>query len=265
MKNRTPTAAAGALAALAVAALAAFLAAGCKSGTRGASDKPVNLKYLAADTATPNGEFSPISRQFAYDGELVTFQMDISGGPDTYAVFNVEGRDVVVEFPKSFGRYEMTHRFRAGHVSQEYRVYATAFVVRGRRDWIYDKTTDTWHLHPREYDPPDAVKTPEEVLNITCYRREIRLQFEARSGPPKAMKMILTKETGERTEVPRRPGPEDSTAGFFATGAVTGGPWEVVYTPTCDQVSRAGTTHVELLIEHWDGSTQRIESDIDTP
>jgi hypothetical protein len=244
-------------------ALAALAVGGCEGPLTRAMG--LGRAHLAADTADPAGKFTAEAHQFAYDAEPVTFRLDTQGGTLTYAVFNVEGTDTVVELPKTLGLYELTHRFHAGHQPLDYAVYATAFVVRGRRDWLYDKNEGTWHLHPWPNDPADVVVTPQQSLQITCYRRRIRLAFESPGGAPRALALTLTTASGHKTEVPRRPGPEDPAEGFFATGPAVGGTWEVSYTPTHEEVSRAGTTHVELLVEHHDGSVERIETEVETP
>ncbi len=246
-----------------LAGLVGLAAAGC--GGAVTRSMGFGSAHMQADTASPSGAFTADRRQFAYDAEPVTFQFDTEGGALTYVVFNIEGRDTVVELPKTMGRYELTHRFRAGHQPLDYVVYATAFVVRGRRDWIYDKNDGTWHLHPRPDDPADVIVTRQQTIQVTCYRQPIRLTFESPRGAPKSLALVLTTATGRRTEVPRRPGPEDPQAGFLATGSATGGTWEVSYTPTYEEVSRSGTTHVELLVKHADGSLERVEAEVETP
>jgi hypothetical protein len=202
--------------------------------------------------------------QWAYDGEPVTFELEAPGGPAQYAVFTVDGKDTVVDFPDAAGRYRLTHVFRAGPEPQVFTIYASPYIIRGRRDWMYDSDAGAWNLHPRTDDPPDAESGPEQSMRITCYRREARLGFKDRGGPPKRLDLAVIRADGGRASVPRQQVP-GTGAGYVVVGPDAAGAREVVYTPLHREVSRAGKTRLELTVEHADGSIERIAKDVDTP
>jgi len=240
---------------LAGIALAAAAAGGCVR-TSG---------MLWADTATPTGGFSRLARQSAYDGEPVTFEMECAPGVN-YVVFGVEGNETVVEVPTSLGRYRDVRTFRAGDKPVTYEVYATPFVIRGVRDWYYDSAEKAWYFHPRSGDRTDVQAGPEETIRIVCYRREVRVPIKGRGGPPKAIDLRLTAASGEVTRVPwRRPADGPDARGFLLLGPDKKGLYEVTYQPTYKEVSRSGTTLVEALVTHADGTLEQVRQDLDTP
>jgi hypothetical protein len=102
----------GALAAVAALALAA---AGC--GT-------TSHARLWADTALPEGGLSLQPRQWAYDGEPVTFELEVDPGLANYVVFGIGGDETVVSIAKVEGRYRWTHVFHCGDRPQTFEVYA---------------------------------------------------------------------------------------------------------------------------------------------
>lgn len=220
---------------------------------------------LWADTGSTKGTFSRLSRQWAYDGEPVTFELGCAPGVN-YVVFGVDGDETVVEVPTSLGRFRDTRTFKAGDKPIEYEVYAMAFVIRGRRDWYYDKADKAWYYHPGLSDKPDVEASGEETIRIVCYRREIRVALKGRGGPPKEVDLSLVKTTGERVRIPWRRSTDDAAArGFLLLGPDKKGTYEVSYSPTCQEVSRAGTTLVETLITHADGVLERVRQSLDTP
>jgi len=239
-----------------VAILAAAPAAGC-GGLASAR--------MWADTALPGGSFSIHNHQWAYEGEPVTFELECDPGAVHYVVFGIDGNETVVESGEVRGRYRWTHAFQAGPKSRTYEVYARPFLMRGKCDWVYDRAKDTWHFYPGASEKPDVATAREQVTRITCYRREVRMRFKARGGPPKAVTLALVKSTGERAQVPRRKGGAPDARGFLLLGPDEKGGCEVAYSPTYAEVGRAGKTRAELLIEHADGSLERCTEEIDTP
>jgi len=110
---------------------------------------------LWADTALPGGEFSTQRRQWAYDGEPVTFELEYNLGQGGYVVFGTKGEDAVVNTPKIEGRYRWTHTFHCGAKPETYEVYATPYLTRDRCDWVYDKTEEKWYYYPGSGEKPD--------------------------------------------------------------------------------------------------------------
>jgi len=236
--------------------LACLPAAGCFYGS------PARLW---ADTALPDGTMSLQRHQWAYDGETVTFDLECDPGAGVYAVFGVSGEDTVVDTGKADGHYRWTHVFHTGVKPTTCVVYAMPFVVRGLRDWVFDKTEEKWYFYPSRSDKGDVQIGGEQRMKITCYRADIRMPVKARGGPPKGLELSLTKATGERRVIPARPPGAGGDRGFLLAGPDPSGSYEVSYTPTCEEVGRAGKTHVELVVEHADGSVERLQKDIDTP
>ncbi len=240
----------------AVAILAAAPAAGC-GGLASAR--------MWADTALPGGSFSLQKHQWAYEGEPVTFELECDPGAVHYVVFGVDANETVVESGEVRGRYRWTRAFQAGPESRTYEVYAKPFLMQGKCDWVYDRAKDTWHFYPGVNEKPDVATAGEQIVRITCYRREVRMPFKARGGPPKAVTLALVKSSGERTQVPRGKGAGPGGGGFLLLGPDEKGRCEVAYAPTYAEVGRAGKTRAELLIEHADGSLERRTEEIDTP
>jgi hypothetical protein len=78
--------------------------------------------------------------------------------------------------------------------------------------------------------------------------------------------MTLTKATGETTVIPpRRADAPAEARGFQLFGPDPKGGYEVLYSPTYQEVSRAGTTQVELLVTHADGTQEPLRQGLDTP
>ena len=153
----------------------------------------------------------------------------------------------------------------AGLKAKDYEVYAKPFLIRDHRDYIYDKLEGKWYYYPSHDDKPDVQTAPEQTIIITCYRTELRMKFEARGGPPQKVSLALVKNDGQRTEIPQRRRSAAYATGFLLLGPDATGACEVLYTPRHDEVNRAGTTHAELVVEHADGSVQRLEQDFKTP
>ena len=244
----------------AVAAVVLALACASLGGCR-------RLAYarLWSDTALAGGQFSIRQHQWVYDGEPVTFELETDPGGVNFVVFGVDGDETVVLSGDVAGRYRWTRTFAAGLEPREYEVYAQPFLMRGKCDWVYDKRKDAWFFYPGSSERPDVPSAKEQVMRITCYRTEIRLPVEPRGGPPKRVELVLTKMTGERTTIPPRDGANADARGFVVVGPGPQGAYEVVYTPTHSEVSRAERTRAELAVEHPDGSVERIVKDIDTP
>jgi len=102
-------------------------------------------------------------------------------------------------------------------------------------------------------------------MKITCYRVEVRLGFKARGGIPKQVGLSLMTADGRRVDVLRQSVAASEARGFLLAGPDATGQCEMTYTPRFDEVSRAGRTRAELLIEHADGSVERLQQDLDTP
>ena len=225
---------------------------------------PTAHARLWADAAMPDGGFSLQPRQWACDGETVTFELECDPGVVNYVVFGMAGEETIVSTPKVAGRYRWTHIFRCGPRPKVYEVYAVPYLMRGKCDYVYDKNDDKWYHYPSRTDTPDIPTDREQRMQITCYRMEIKMRFEARGGAPKRVELSLTKEGGERTVVPRRMR-EGDTPGFLLTGPDAAGLCEVVYVPRASEAGRTGKTLAELVIEHADGSVERLRQNLDTP
>jgi hypothetical protein len=216
-----------------------------------------------ADSARPGGAFSTQDEQWVWDGEPVTFELECDPGAVHFVVFGVDGDETVVSVPAVEGRYRWTRAFQCGPEPRTLEVYAIPFLMRGRCDWVHDRVTDTWTYYPGRNERPDVQTAREERIRVTCYRETVRFRFDGRGGPPKDLTLTLTKADGTQAEVAGsvRPGSENP---FDVTGPEAG-VYTVAYTPTHEQVSKAGTTRATLRIRHADGSVERLEQDIETP
>ena len=241
-------------AALAAAGLVCAAASGC--------GYPASAR-MWADSALPAGRLSTQDEQWVWDGEPVTFELESDPGAVHFVVFGVDGDETVVSTPKVAGRYRWTRAFHCGVEPQRVEVYAIPFLMRGRCDWVRDKVNGTWEYYPGRNEKPDVQVAAEQRIHITCYRKAVRFRFEGRGGPPKELAVTLIKADGGRAEVTGglQPGADNP---FDVTGPEDG-MYTLAYTPTHEQVSRAGTTHAELRIRHADGSVQRLEQDVETP
>jgi len=231
---------------------------------------------LWADTALPDGRFSAARHQWAYDGEPVQFELQVTPGGANYIVFGKGDEASVVDMEEGRGQFLWTLVFQAGHEPQDYEIYAVPFLIRDARDWIYDKNEKKWYFYPPRNDESDVQTAPEQVMRITCYRREISMTFKARGGRPRRVTMTLVKGVGDRVAIAeQRPGasPEGPSAspaveagrGFLLLGPNEKGGCGVSYLPLYNEVNRAGTTQVEVVVEHGDGSLERMVEKIDTP
>jgi hypothetical protein len=241
---------------LAAMVLTLVAGAGCGSAARA---------RLWADTALPDGEFSLQRRQWAYDGEQVTFELECDPGAAHYVVFGVAGEETVVNTPKVEGRYRWMHVFRCGPKPKVYEVYAVPYLIRGKCDYIYDKNEDKWYHYPGHAETPDVPTDKEQRIQITGYRVEIKMRFAARGGTPKRLELSLTRDSGERVVIPQRRVAEVEKPGFLLTGPDAIGQCEVTYVPRAGEVGRAGKTLAELVVEHADGSVERLRQSLDTP
>jgi hypothetical protein len=238
---------------VALLALATLAGAGCAGGT----------VKMWADTATPLGDMSTVRHQWAYDGEPVTFEIECSPGIN-YVVFGVSGDETVVEESSNLGKFSYTRSFKAGPKPIDYVVYANAYVVRGRRDYYYDSVEKAWRYHPRIGDRLDVGVYWERTIRVTCYRREIHARFMGHGGPPQSVELSLTKASGEPIAIPRA-AESPAQRGFQLLGPDPKGAYEVSYSPTYKELSRSGTTEVDVLVTHADGSKDRIRQSLDTP
>jgi hypothetical protein len=222
---------------------------------------------LWADTATPDREPSMKHHQYAYDGEPVTFELQCPVGAAHYVIFGIGPDVTVINTPKAPGQFRWTHAFSCGLKSRDYEVYATPYLLRGHCDWVFDKDEDKWYFYPSRNDPPDVKSADERTMIITCYKVEVRFQFQARRGPPKRAELTLVRDDGKRSTIPPGQPAEGGAAkpGFLLLGPDAKGLCEVVYTPRWDEVSRAGQTRAELLVEYADGTLEQLAQDIDTP
>ena len=237
-------------------ALAVLVGAGCEATARA---------RLWADTALPDGEFSPQRRQWAYDGEPVTFETECAAGLADYVVFGVAGDEAVVNTPKVEGRYRWTHGFRCGPVAKVYEVYAVPYLIRGKCDYIYDRNEDKWYHYPGARETPDVPTDKEQRMQITCYQVEVKMRFAARGGAPKRLELSLTRDSGERTVIAQRRVAGGDATGFLLTGPDALNQCEVAYVPRYTEVGRTGKALAELAIEHADGSVERLRRNLDTP
>jgi hypothetical protein len=255
MCSRRGSGVAGLLAALVMVCLGA---AGCQSES---------AARLWADTALPDGTLSTRSHQWAYDGEPVTFELEVPPGSAHYAVFGVGGDDTVVNTAEVEGRYRWTHVFHAGAKPQTFEVHAAPFLIRGKCDWIYESRTDKWTFYPGRSDKPDTLTAEERTMDITCYRVEVKMPFTARGGRPLHVRLALIKADGQRVEVPQADlgrKAEDAQPGFLLQ-EFPNGSCEVAYTPPFNEVSRSGKTLAELIVQHADGTIERLKQELDTP
>ena len=221
---------------------------------------------LWADTALPDGRFSAARHQWAYDGEPVQFELQVTPGGANYIVFGKGDEATVVDMEEGRGQFRWTLVFQAGHEPQDYEVFAVPCLIREARDWIYDKNEKKWYFYPPRNDASDVQTAPEQVMRITCYRREIAMTFKARGGRPRRVTMTLVKGAGERVAIPeQRPGAPSTGRGFLLLGPNEKGECGVSYSPLYNEVSRTGTTQVEVVVEHGDGSLERMVEKIDTP
>jgi hypothetical protein len=226
---------------------------------------PTAQSRLWADTALPDGGFSLQRHQWAYDGETVTFELECDPGLANYVVFGIAGDETVVNLAKVEGRYRWTHVFRCGPKAKTCEVYAVPYLIRGKCDYVYDKNDDKWYHYPGAHETPDVPTDREQRMQITCYRVELKMRFAARGGPPNRLELSLTRETGERTVVPQRRVAAGDAPGFLFMGPDAAGLCEVTYVPRYSEVSLAGKTLAELVIEHADGSVERLRQNLDTP
>ncbi|MFO8013207.1 MAG: hypothetical protein R6X20_07870 [Phycisphaerae bacterium] len=241
-------------AALAAAALAGAAASGCiyPSSAR-----------MWADSALAGGRFSTKDEQWVYDGEPATFELECDPGAVHFVVFGVDGDETVVNIDEVEGRYRWRRAFHCGARPRTLEVYAIPFLIRGRCDWVYDKVKDTWTYYPGRTEKPDVQTAPEQTIRVTVYRTTVHFRFEGRGGPPPECVLTLTRADGEETEIAGglAPGPDNP----FDVAGPEDGVYRLAYTPTHEQVSRAGTTHAVLCIRHADGSIERMEQDVETP
>ena len=248
------TARASRAAVLLAAGLACAAASGCGYATSA---------RMWADSARPGGAFSAEDDQWVWDGEPVTFELQCDPGAVHFVVFGVDGEETVVSLPAAEGHYRWTRAFDCGPEPRTLEVYAIPFLMRGRCDWVHDKVTDTWTYYPGRSERSDVQTAREERVRVTVYRKTVRFRFEGRGGPPKALALTLMKADGKENEITGgvTPGPDNP---LTVTGPEDG-VYTLAYTPTHDQVSRAGTTHAALSVAHADGSVQRLEQELDTP
>jgi len=219
---------------------------------------------LLADTALPSGEFSPERHQWAYDGETVTFEMECAPGAGHFVLFTVQGKDCVVETPQAAGLYRWTHVFKAGAGPQTYTISATPFLMRGKCDWVYNRTTGAWDYYPGTTNKPDIMVGGEQRMKITSYRTTVRFRFKALRGRPEALTLGLTTNTVQTARHSTSQARADVPP-IALVGPDKDGFCEVTYTPTYQEVSRAGKTHAKLEMVYAGGETAVLEQDINTP
>jgi hypothetical protein len=75
----------------------------------------------------------------------------------------------------------------------------------------------------------------------------------------------LSRDSGERTVIARRQGAGGDATGFLFTGPDALNQCEVAYVPRYTEVGRTGKILAELVIEHADGSVERLRRNLDTP
>jgi len=224
----------------------------------------ITTARLWADTALEDGRLSTENHQWAYDGEPVTFDLQVDPGAVNFVVFGIEGVETVVTVPESAGHYRWTHAFRCGEKPKTHEVYAMPMVIRGKCDWVYDTAKDSWTFYPGRLETPDVQTAREQTMHITCYRRTVRFRFPARGGKPKDLALTFVLADGRRVSIPQAD-PKTDARGFRAVGPDENGVCTVTYAPAYNEVNRAGTTRVELIVEHADGTSTELTQIIDTP
>jgi len=190
----------------------------------------------------------------------------VTPGGANYIVFGKGDEATVVDMEEGRGQYRWTLVFQAGHEPQDYEVFAIPYLIREARDWVYDKNEKKWYFYPPRNDANDVQTAPEQVMRVTCYRREIAMTFKARGDRPRRVTITLVKGAGERVAIAeQRPGAPSTGRGFLLLGPNEKGECGVSYSPLYNEVSRTGTTQVEVVVEHGDGSLERMVEKIDTP
>ena len=224
----------------------------------------ITTARLWADTALDDGRLSTEARQWAYDGEPVTFDLECDPGAVNFIVFGVDGEETVVTVPESAGHYRWQRAFRCGDEPKTYEVYAMPMLIRGKCDWVYDSAKDAWMFYPGRLETPDVQTARERTVRVTCYRRTVRFRFPARGGQPKDLALVFVKADGERIPI-RRADPKTDERGFRLVGPDADGMCTVICTPVYQEVNRSGTTRVDLVVEHADGTNEEFTQAIDTP
>ena len=219
---------------------------------------------LLADTALPGGEFSAQRTQQAYDGEPVTFEMQCAPGAGRYVVFSLQGKDYLADIPQAAGVYRWTRVFHAGATPQTYTVNASPFLVSGKRDWVYNRTTESWDYYPGPNDKPDIARGEEQQMKIICYRATVRFRFKSALDRPEGLVLTLTTDTGQTSRHSASQARTDERRLALA-GPDKDGFFEATYTPTHEEVSRTGKTHAKLVVAYAGGETTVLEQDIETP
>jgi hypothetical protein len=250
-----------------LAALACLAAAVVLGGLTGAGCMTTDTR-LWADTAEADGSMSTQSHQWAYDGETVTLELEAPPAAAHYVLFAMGKEEIVVNTPMIPGRFRLEHVFHCGAKPQTFEVAATPFLIRGKPDWIYEEAADKWLFLPGRNDKPDVETASERTMKITCYRVEAHFRFAVRGGKPKQVKLTLLKADGGKVDIPEAflaITPKLSKPGYLVMYDAATGKCDVVYTPRYDEVSRAGKTLAELVVEHADGTFQRLQQELDTP
>jgi len=143
-------------------------------------------------------------------------------------------------------------------------VYAMPMLIRGKCDWVYDSAKDSWVFYPGRMETPDVQTARERTVRVTCYRRTVQFRFPARGGRPKDLALAFAKADGTRVPVPQAD-PKTDARGFRAVGPDADGTCTVTCTPGHEEVNRSGTTRVDLVVEHADGTSEKLTQTIDTP
>ncbi len=219
---------------------------------------------LYADSRTDAGDgFTNRSPQWAWHEEPVTFDFAPDPASADYAIYLwPDGSKQYVTRSDEFGGYfRGVGVFRAGAEPRKNTVRAEAYTVRGANDWYYDKDRDEWVHHRMKTDEADWPAGSAE-MEIICYRKEVNIPFPA-DKPVERVELRLTRADGTRS-VHEVEFPGDGGAPEIF-GPDDDGMYHVRYAPTWKEVSRTGTTRVELVVTCTDGKRKLFEDTVDTP
>ena len=195
---------------------------------------------MYADTRTAAGDgFTSKSPQYAYDGEPVTLDFQPDPGATDYVIFTWPNgtSDVLGRQHLTPTGYRGVGVFKAGRQQRSNVIRATAYMMRGERDWYYDKDQKLWVYHLVKSDLPDW-KVGEAQMEIICYRVDIDLTVGGAGKRVKDAVLTISRDDGSNTI--RRLQPAAGTPALTLIGPDAGGRYQVRYTPTWKEVNRVG-------------------------
>ncbi len=224
--------------------------------------------YLDADSLSNSpGQYAG-EDQYVHVGEKVNLQFICRPAIDTYAVFDLPGKLVILPANTEFANYRTAISF--GHVSSREGVVlrATGFKARGMQDRMMVAGEVEQPLSPN--DMPDQEIASDE-LRLIVYQSHVKM--EGLGGPtvtPDWDKSVLrivrdaeADRPGKVSEV--RLAPAGDPSGFQVSDADGDGRWTLLYDPTAEQVNRGGTTTAELHLVDQTGQTHVVREQFATP